>query len=295
MLRESERAPKKYFFRYVEGPVLYKELLDLILKYVSEGYRDFEISLDLGLSRERISVENNKIFIRGSEYSIDLLNEVIEKDFLYKIIDQRIHRLDLYKDNKYYKLKPAGLDKAPTVEISGIQMHRTTEIDPWTDSLIKVKTLGNLRNRRVLDICTGLGYTAINMFRRGVKEIFTIEIDENILYLAEMNPWSRDLEKISILLGDAYEVIDYFDNEYFDAILHDPPRINIAGELYSEEFYRKIYRVLKRGGRLFHYTGEPGKHSNIDILKGIKNRLRRAGFDEIKWIDEAKGFLVLKY
>ncbi|MGC9148923.1 MAG: class I SAM-dependent methyltransferase [Sulfolobales archaeon] len=294
MLRESEKRTR-YFFKYVEGPVLYKELIDLIVEYVSRGYRELEISLDIGLSREKVSVEDNRIFIRDSEFSIDFLKKTIEKDFLYKIIDQRIHRLDFYKNNKYYKLKPSGLDKAPTVEISGVQMHRTTEIDPWTDSLIKIKTLGNLRNRKALDICTGLGYTAINMFRRGVKEIFTIEIDENILHLAEMNPWSRVLEKIDILLGDASEIIDYFDNEYFDVILHDPPRINIAGELYSEEFYRKIYRVLKRGGRLFHYTGEPGRHSNIDILKGIKNRLKRAGFDEIRWIDKAKGFLVFKY
>ena len=42
-----------------------------------------------------------------------------------------------------------------------------------------------------------------------------------------------------------------------NALLHDQPRFGIAGELYSQVFYDQLARVLRSGGRLFHYTGSP--------------------------------------
>ena len=65
----------------------------------------------------------------------------------------------------------------------------------------------------------------------------------------------------------------------FDAILHDPPRFGIAGELYSGAFYGQLARVLKRGGKLFHYTGAPNKlTSGRDVPREIMERLKQAGF-----------------
>ena len=67
--------------------------------------------------------------------------------------------------------------------------------------------------------------------------------------------------------------------ESVDAILHDPPRFGIAGELYSQAFYDQVARVLKRKGRLFHYTGSPNKlTSGRDVPAEVMKRLRRAGF-----------------
>ena len=64
-----------------------------------------------------------------------------------------------------------------------------------------------------------------------------------------------------------------------DAILHDPPRFGIAGELYSQVFYDQLARVLKRKGKLFHYTGTPNKlSSGRDVPNEVAKRLRHAGF-----------------
>ena len=63
------------------------------------------------------------------------------------------------------------------------------------------------------------------------------------------------------------------------AILHDPPRFGIAGELYSQVFYDQLARVLKRKGKLFHYTGTPNKlSSGRDVPNEVVKRLRNAGF-----------------
>jgi predicted methyltransferase len=63
------------------------------------------------------------------------------------------------------------------------------------------------------------------------------------------------------------------------AVLHDPPRFGIAGDLYSQSFYGELARVVIRRGRLFHYTGSPNKlTTRRDVSKEVAERLRIAGF-----------------
>ena len=65
----------------------------------------------------------------------------------------------------------------------------------------------------------------------------------------------------------------------YDAALHDPPRFGIAGELYSRDFYDQLARVLRRGARLFHYTGSPNRlTSGRDVPREVARRLQAAGF-----------------
>jgi predicted methyltransferase len=64
-----------------------------------------------------------------------------------------------------------------------------------------------------------------------------------------------------------------------DAILHDPPRFGTAGTLYSQVFYDHLASVIRRKGKLFHYTGSPNKlTSGRDVAKEVAKRLRNAGF-----------------
>ncbi|MHA2358284.1 MAG: class I SAM-dependent methyltransferase, partial [Candidatus Heimdallarchaeaceae archaeon] len=75
------------------------------------------------------------------------------------------------------------------------------------------------------------------------------------------------------------EAIRSLKADSFDVILHDPPRFSFAGELYSEEFYKELYRVLRKDGRLLHYVGKPGsKYRGKDFVKGVHNRLSNVGF-----------------
>ena len=79
--------------------------------------------------------------------------------------------------------------------------------------------------------------------------------------------------------GDVEKEISGLPERSFDAILHDPPRFGIAGELYSQAFYAQLARVIRRKGRLFHYTGHPNKlTSGRDVPAEVMQRLRQAGF-----------------
>ncbi len=102
-----------------------------------------------------------------------------------------------------------------------------------------------------------------------------------MLDVARLNPWSSELfgsPKITQLVGDTFELIQDFRDGSFDRIVHDPPMFNLAGELYSGEFYRQVFRVLDRRGRLFHYVGNPDSPSGSRVMRGVVRRLQDAGF-----------------
>jgi predicted methyltransferase len=68
----------------------------------------------------------------------------------------------------------------------------------------------------------------------------------------------------------------------------------LAGELYGLGFYQELYRVLKRGGRLFHYIGDPESHSGAKVTRGVMDRLQRAGFGRVERRPAAFGVVAFK-
>ncbi|OYT42584.1 MAG: hypothetical protein B6U78_00895 [Candidatus Aenigmarchaeota archaeon ex4484_224] len=199
------------------------------------------------------------------------------------------------KTKKFYKL--VKTNTWPTLEISGIHMHRIKGVDPKKDTELKIKSLGKLYGN-VLDTCMGLGYTAVvaSKFKK-VKMVITIEKDKNVVWIAKQNFYSKEVfsnKKIKVLIGDSFLLIKTFPSSFFDFIIHDPPRISIAEELYSLEFYKEMFRVLKSKGKIFHYVGYPGKKQGKNYLRGILRRLRNAGFSKIEKIEEALGLIIRK-
>mgnify|MGYP000120727899 CR=1 FL=1 len=287
-----------YEFKPRHVPLLTKDTVLEILHYIEKERDQVEVSVDLGLSKEYIRICKDYIVLKGTPIEVNTLVElsnICRDDEIYALDRERIIRLAFFKERHFYKLKYLGRGIAPTVEIDGMHMHRITGITPWEDAKLKVDLVKVRRCNRVLDICTGLGYTAIAALRRGACSILSIEVDENILLLAEYNPWSRELDnkKVKILLGDAYKVISELDSLYFDKIVHDPPRPTLAPLLYSYDFYTELYRVLKPKGTLFHYTGRPGKSRGIDLARGVMRRLQRAGF-KVRRCPQAEGVLAYK-
>lgn len=179
--------------------------------------------------------------------------------------------------------------------IAGFVMHRIKDIDPMQDTRGKIAAISPIVGR-VLDTATGLGYTAIEASKTA-DEVITIELDPGVQEIAHLNPWSQALfhnPKIHQLMGDAYEVVQTFEDERFSRIIHDPPTFSLAGELYSGALYQQLFRVLKRGGRLFHYIGDPKSKASGGITKGALRRLQEAGFSRVVRRPEAYGVVAYK-
>ncbi|AFL95379.1 SAM-dependent methyltransferase 1 [Thermococcus cleftensis] len=234
------------------------------------------------------------IFPDGTRVSRDVLERIArDEGSVYFVRGGGVYKAAIAGEH-FYKLVPTI---PPTIEINGIRMHRTKEVNPLQDTRNKVNAVKPKEGETVLDTCMGLGYTAIEASKRGAY-VITIEKDPNVIELARINPWSRELftgGKVQVIQGDAFEVVKKFKDESFDVIIHDPPRFSLAGQLYSEEFYGELFRVLKPGGRLFHYVGNPGKkYRRKDLQRGVMERLRRAGFVGVRRVEEALGVVARK-
>ncbi|ABN69479.1 methyltransferase-like protein [Staphylothermus marinus F1] len=284
----------EYVFKPVKAYWFTKPLIDLLWR--SRGV--VEATFDLGLTWREIRVYDGYLVIDGYKiYLEEVTPSEPDRVVVYRRDTGKIYEVIRRSNGNYYKLKTTGIDKAPTVEINGIHMHRIVGVDPWSDSRIKARTAKVRKGDRVLDTCMGLGYTAIHSYLRGARIIYTVEIDPNIIWIAEHNPWSHGLSNngITIIQGNIIDVIQYFEENYFDKIIHDPPRFSTrTGDLYGLDLYKEFYRVLKPGGILYHYTGEPRRHGSPSIVKGIGERLRLAGFHPVVYRVKAQGYIAYK-
>jgi predicted methyltransferase len=249
------------------------------------------VSLDLGLSETTIKQTNTKILLNNIEtIDKDELEKIAQDQRSVYFVDNNAVYMAAISGKHFYKL--AKTSGAPTLEIDGIRMHRTKDTTPERDTMEKIDILG-LRHGKVLDTCMGLGYTAIQAHEYGAEYVISIEYEPNVIRIAQLNPWSKKLfseESIFKLIGDSFYVIDAFPTHHFDYIIHDPPRHGSAGHLYGQVFYQKLARVIKPGGRLFHYTGEPrSRYRGVNLQKGIITRLRQAGFKELEYHPSVMG------
>jgi predicted methyltransferase len=181
---------------------------------------------------------------------------------------------------------------SPALLVSGFLMHRVRDVAPDEGAARMVRALGKLHGR-VLDTTSGLGYAAIAA-ARGATEVVSVELQPVVRELARQNPWSQALfeqPNIQLLDGDSSELVPTLAPESFAAVLHDPPAINLAGELYSTRFYAAVLRLLTRRGRFFHYIGDANSASGSRTTRGVIKRLREAGFSRVTPMNDAFGVL----
>jgi len=281
------------------GIVISKYQVKKILASHLKGLAEISISLGLGRSKEGIKFDaGNVIFPDGQSIPIKEVRKILNTDACVLAENNTLLKAQFYSQEtrKTYKLVATGDNTPPTLAISGIRMHRVRDVNPLEDAVSKIEAIQSVKGR-ILDTCTGLGYTAI-MASRNAKEVITVERDSNVIEIAKINPWSGELwsrRNIGIIEGDIFEEIKKFRPGFFAGIIHDPPRFSLAGKLYSARFYAELFRVLKNNGRLYHYTGNPGaRYRGKDFVSGIIKRLEDAGFRNIRRYEKGLGVVAEK-
>jgi len=53
--------------------------------------------------------------------------------------------------------------------------------------------------------------------------------------------------------------------------------------------YQELHRVLRPGGALYHYIGDPASTASGRLFAGVKSRLAAAGFDAVRTAPAAFG------
>lgn len=256
------------------GPLLTVEIVRVMHAAVEQGLASLRCSLDLGRSESAIKVDRDGWDYQAQRYSYP---KPCRERTVYYWSGTAFESVARY-GGSLIKLVPTEWG-APTFEIDGIKMLPTARVSPYEDARAKVALI-EPRGKVVLDCCGGLGYFAAWCLEGGAQQVLSFEKNPDVLWLRELNPWSPPPDaRLSVTQGDIGAHLRTLAAGSVDAILHDPPRFGIAGELYSQEFYGELARVLRRRGKLFHYTGSPNKlTSGRDVPREIATRLTRAGF-----------------
>ena len=267
------------------APILTSEPALHLLQALEAGAPSTLVSLDLGRSQTEVELSADGALIDGASVTerTALQHVAGEPGRCFEVADGAVTPLVVFSDETGWSRSLVPTDDAPTTVVAGFAMHRVVDTTPLRDTRAKIRALGKPRGR-ALDTATGLGYTAIELART-CTEVVTVERDPAAIALARRNPWSADLfesPNIESIVGDATEVVRSFVAGEFGLVLHDPPAIQLGGELYGRAFYAQLKRVLKPGGRLFHYIGDPKSGAGARTVRGVIRRLATAGFVDIR-------------
>lgn len=266
-----------------------------VLEAMERGDTAVDISLDLNLSRARVAIDGDQLVLdSGQRLGPEALRQIEKKENRIVLLEDGELELLEVRGEGYYKLVPTG--QAPLLEISGVKMHISKGINPF-DSAGQMAAQVVKPGDRVLDTCSGLGYAASAALKLGAREVVSVELSATVMALRRKNPWSQRIFGPGIQLhhADIGEFIQSLAAESFDAVIHDPPRFSLAGELYGEQFYRQLHRVLKRRGALFHYTGNPQLlKRGSSFVDQAARRLKAAGFGKVVKVPELMGLRAQK-
>ena len=262
------------------GPLLTLKVHEALLAARNAGAATVACSLDLDRSISTVELRGERWLWQGEWFPFPA---ACKERTIYHWIDAGFQPVARYSGS-LIKLVPTQWG-APTFEIDGIKMLPTAQVSPYADAESKVRLIAP-RGKRILDTCGGLGYFAAWCLRGEAAQVISFERNADVIWLRSLNPWSPDHRgapetsaALTLTCGDIVEQIAAMQDQSVGAILHDPPRFGIAGELYSQSFYNELARVLKPRGKLFHYTGAPNKlGSGRDVANEVASRLRFAGF-----------------
>jgi uncharacterized protein len=256
------------------GPLLTSKIHEVLQVAAATGANVVQCSLDLGRSQAQVETASDHWSTAGRKYPY---LGVCKDRTIYYWTGTEFQPVSRYT-GALIKLVPTDWGP-PTFEIDGIKMLPTSQTSPYEDAERKVALI-RPRGKAILDTCGGLGYFAACCLQEGAAGIRSYEKNPDVIWLRSLNPWSPGAEaRLTLENEDVTAVISELPDGHFDAVLHDPPRFGIAGELYSQAFYDQLARVIKPKGLMFHYTGSPNKlTSGRDVPNEVARRLRTAGF-----------------
>lgn len=270
----------------------------LLLEARSDGIADVECSLDLNRTCVTVHLNPDGVLCPGGVtlgwQQVERVAADTNKCFIWR--DGQFEDIRVFSETTNWSRSLFPTACAPTTLVAGLTMHRIVGTDPLQDTAEKIRAVRP--SGLVLDTATGLGYTAIAATSLpDVERVITVELDPAALEIARLNPWSQELfnhPKIEQIVADVFDVVEQAPDASYATIIHDPPTIKLAGDLYSADFYVELFRALKPRGRLFHYIGDPASPAGKAVSRGVVERLTRVGFRRVTPVLRAFGVVAHK-
>jgi len=173
------------------------------------------------------------------------------------IMVSRVTALQIIKKSKYQEIVVADLeDFGRSLILDGYI--QSAELDEYIyhESLVHPAMVLHPNPRKVLIIGGGEGATLREVLKhRTVERVVMVDIDEDVVnvakqYLEQMHMNAFDDPRAQVVIADGKAYIEKCGEQYDVIILDltDPYSAEISKELYTEEFYRKVYDRLTDDG-----------------------------------------------
>lgn len=143
----------------------------------------------------------------------------------------------------------------------------------------RIKELAKSGKIIILDFCFGLGYNSAMAIDIALEEnpdceieIIGLESDPEIIQkIQEVNPpikffqyykklttqnlqFSKGNISVKVILGDARKTAQELPADYFDAIFYDPFSPQATPEMWSEELFKEMYRIMRSTAIIATYS-----------------------------------------
>ena len=143
----------------------------------------------------------------------------------------------------------------------------------------KIRELAKTGKVRILDVCFGMGYNSAMAISVALEEnpdceveVIGLEYDPVIISkIQEVNPsipfftqykrltpftleFKEGKVSVKVILGDAREECKNLPENHFDAIFFDPFSPKTSPEMWQEQFFTEMYRVMKNSAILATYS-----------------------------------------
>lgn len=133
----------------------------------------------------------------------------------------------------------------------------------YHEMIAHVPMCTNLNIKRVLVIGGGDGGTVRELTRyNSIEKIDMVEIDERVVRLSQKYlPFTSDRledERVTLIFDDGLKFVEECESEAYDLILVDSTDpISVGEGLFTTEFYKNCFRVLKEDGILVNQHESP--------------------------------------
>jgi spermidine synthase len=144
-------------------------------------------------------------------------------------------------------------------------MVQTTEKDEFIyhEMMTHVPLLSHPNPEKVLIIGGGDGGVLREVLKYdSVEKATIVEIDPLVVgfckkHLPAISKGAFDNERTQLIIADGADYIRKTDNKYDIVIVDSPDPVGPAQILFSKDFYRGIYNVMRPGGIMVRQTGSP--------------------------------------
>lgn len=131
--------------------------------------------------------------------------------------------------------------------------------------------LQNVESPKIIDLCSGSGCVAISVKKKLDKksEVYAAELSEIAFSYLQENIFLNEC-KVTAINGDVFKISSDFQDEFFDAVISNPPYIKTGDLSCLQEEVKKEPRLALEGG-------EDGLYFYKNICKTWIPKLKSGG------------------